>query len=322
MSRRAPWGANIARAVSGDPYMDLPEGSVSGESASQALVRGGHDWTVSLHEVQVAGGAKIDGKRAVVRDDNGYPLGVVGKSYTPIFNTELAAFADDLSGLGNGAGTFVGTMHGGRRVFAVVDFGSYRPPGFGGSEIVNLSQIVWSRHDGGGSFTAGLYPMRLSCANGMRALIHEKVRSVRIRHTMKSEQRLVEARNVLGVGEQAFDSFTESVERLLDTEYSDAQFIELTNTLLPIGDDDTPPATTTRRSNAREAMFALWSEAENLADVRGTGYAAVNAIGEWEQWVRPIRGDRGRDEAHMMSVMGAGDPLATRAAAAVLFPTS
>ena len=96
MSRRAPWGANIARAVSGDPYMELPEGSIAGESCAQALVRGGHDWTVSLHEVQVAGGAKIDGKRAVIRDDTGYPLGVVGKTYQPIFNRELAAFSDEL----------------------------------------------------------------------------------------------------------------------------------------------------------------------------------------------------------------------------------
>lgn len=319
MSRRAPWGANIARAVSGDPYMDLPEGSVVGESASQALVRGGHDWTVSLHDVQVAGGAKIDGKRAVVRDDNGYPLGVVGKSYTPIFNTHLAQFADDLAGIGGvDTAPIVGTMHGGRRVFVVIDFGSYRPPGFGGSEIVNLSQIVWSRHDGGGSLTAGLYPLRLSCANGMRALIKEKVRFVRIRHTMKAEARLDEARKVLGVGEQAFDSFQANVEKLLDTAYTDAQFAKLTEQLLPVGDDDTPPATVTRRANARDAMFALWSEAENLADVRGTGYAAVNAIGEWEQWVRPVRGDRGRDEVHMMGIMAGADPLSVRATASIL----
>jgi len=298
--------------------MELPEGSVQGESAAQALVRGGHDWTVSLHDVQVAGGAKIDGKRAVVRDDNGYPLGVVGKSYQPIFNSELAAFSDDLAGLGAAdTSPIVGTMHGGRRVFSVIDFGSYRPPGFGGSEIVNLSQIVTSRHDGGGSLTAGLFPLRLSCANGMRALIKSKVRSVRIRHTLKADERLAEARKVMGVGEQAIDSFTEQVEMLLDTAYTDAQFAKLTEQLMPVGDDDTPPATVTRRDNARDAMFALWSEAENLADVRGTGYAAVNAIGEWEQWVRPIRGNRGRDEVHMLSVMGA-DPLTERAAALVL----
>ncbi len=318
MSRRAPWGANIARAVSGDPYMELPEGSVAGESCAQALVRGGHDWTVSLHEVQVAGGAKIDGKRAVVRDDNGYPLGVVGKTYQPIFNTELAAFADDLAGLGGAeASPIVGTMHKGRRVFSVIDFGTYRPEGFGGSEIVNLSQIVTTRHDGGGSLTAGLFPLRLTCANGMRALIKSKVRSVRIRHTLKADERLIEARKVMGASEAAFDSFAASVERLIATELTDAKFAKLTEQLMPVGGDDTPPATTTRRDNARDAMFALWSESENLADVRGTGYAAVNAIGEWEQWVRPIRGNRSRDDVHMMSVMGA-DVLTERAAALIL----
>ena len=165
--------------------------------------------------------------------------------------------------------------------------------------------------------TAGLFPLRLSCANGMRALIKSKVRSVRIRHTLKASERLEEAKKVLGIGEQAFDSFAASVERLIDTELTDAKFVALTEQLLPVGDDDTPPATVTRRDNARDAMFALWSESENLADVRGTGYAAVNAIGEWEQWVRPIRGNRGRDEVHMMSVMGA-DVLAERAAELIL----
>jgi len=177
---------------------------------------------------------------------------------------------------------------------------------------------VTTRHDGGGSLTAGLFPLRLTCANGMRALIKSKVRSVRIRHTLKADERLDEARKVMGVGEQAFDSFEKAVERLLDTEYTDAQFAKLTEQLLPVGDDDTPPATATRRSNGRDAMFALWSEAENLADVRGTGYAAVNAVGEWEQWVRPIRGNRGRDEVHMMTALGGADVLAERAADLIL----
>ncbi len=321
MSRRAPWGANIARAVSGDPYMELPKDSVAGESCVDALVRGGHDWTVGLQDVQVAGGSKIDRKAAVVRSDNGYALGVVGKTYRPIQNRDLAAFADDLASEASTTVSAVGTLEQGRRVFAVVDYGEYRPPGFGGNEVVNLSQIVWSRHDGGGSLTAGLFPLRLSCANGMRALIKAKVRSLKIRHTLRADQRLVEARKVLGVGAQAFDGFEEAVTRLLDTEATDATFTALTEQLLPVGDDDTPPATVTRRANARDAMFALWSESPNLDGIRGTAYAAVNAVGEWEQWVRPIRGNRGRDEVHMMSIMNGGEKLTERAAS-LLLPTS
>ncbi len=318
MTRRTPWGANIARAVSGDPYVDLPEGTETGESCSQALVIAGLDWGVDLKEVSIAGGPKIDRYFAVVRESDDYALGVVGRAYTPIQNTDLAMFTDSLSEEAAVTTSAVGSLDDGRRVFAVVDFGDYRPPGTGGEEVVDLSMVVHTRHDGGGALTAGLFPMRLSCANGMRHTIAAKARNVKIRHTMRADVRLDEARRALGIADKAITDMTKTVERLIETPFTDAKFAKLMEQLLPVKGDELPASTVTRRTNTRDAMFALWSEAPNLDTIRGTGYAAVNAVAEWEQWVRPVRGKRSREDHHMMALTGFGTSLAERAQAVVL----
>ncbi len=318
MSRRTPWGANIARAVSGDPYVDMPEGTATGDSCSQALVKAGLDWDVGLKEIAIAGGPKIDRYHAVVRESDDYALGVVGRAYTPIQNTELAMFTDSLSEEATVSTTAVGSLDEGRRVFAVVDFGDYRPPGMGGTEVIDLSMVVHSRHDGGGALTAGLFPLRLSCANGMRHTIGALARNVKIRHTLRADVRLDEARRALGIAEKAITAMSETVERLIETPLTDAKFAKLMEQLLPIKGDEVPASTITRRTNTRDAMFALWSEAPNLDQIRGTGYAAVNAVAEWEQWVRPVRGERSREDAHMMALTGSGSSMAERAQAAVL----
>lgn len=320
MSRTTPWGANVARAASGDPYVSLESiGAVKGESCAQALVKAGLDWTVGLKSISVTGGRKIDRYKAVVRQSDNFALGVVGRAYTPIQNVELATFADNLADEAGSTTSAVGLADEGRRVYAVVEMGEWRPPGMGGGEVVNLSTIVSSRHDGGGSLTAGLFPLRLSCANGMRALIRTAARSVKIRHTVGADVRLDEVRRALGMGEKAIDAFAAAAERLIDTAMTDAKFNKLMEQLMPVGEPDVmAQSTATRRTNARDAMFALWSESDNLADVRGTAYAAVNAVAEWEQWERPLRGRTDRNEAQMLALTGGGRTLADTAAAILL----
>lgn len=315
MSRTTPWGANVARAIGGtDPYLTDVPGMVKGDSCAQALVKAGLDWTVALKSVSITGGKKIDRYKAVVRSSDNTALGVVGRAYTPIQNEELATFCDNLADESTTGVSAVGQVDGGRRVYAVVNMGDWRPEGMGGEEVVSLSTIVSSRHDGGGSLTAGLFPLRLRCVNGLQAVVPHLVRHVRIRHTLNADVRLDEVRRVFGMAERGIDAFQANVDRLLNQSVTDAKFRKLVGQLLPV-DDDTAPSTATRRTNATDAMFALWSEAENLADVRGTAYAAINAVAEWEQWERPLRGRSDRQEAQMLAVTAGARSFTDRMAA-------
>lgn len=49
----------------------------------------GLNWTVSDSEIFTSGMVQVMGKKAIVRNDNGYPLGIVGEDYVSIQNEEM-----------------------------------------------------------------------------------------------------------------------------------------------------------------------------------------------------------------------------------------
>lgn len=290
MSRTTPWGANIAKAANGDPYQDAD--ITNGENCAQAMTKAGLDWTVELVNVQASTTKRlIPRHKAVVRSDTGEALGIVGRIYTPIFNMDLATFTDALTADADDGVSGVGSLDGGRRVYTVVNLGDWRPPGMGDEEVISNSLVAFTRHDGGSSLTATYFPMRLACTNGMLAVVQHLVKAVRIRHTASAPERIVEARRVMGLAQEGMTTFQAEVEKLIETSITDRKFAKLVEDLLPIT-DDTSPSTDTKRRTARVVLVDTYLNSENLGNIRGTAWGAVNTVAEYEQWLSPSRVDR------------------------------
>jgi hypothetical protein len=127
-----------------------------------------------------------------------------------------------------------------------------------------------------------------------------------VRHTKNSTRGLVgEARRVLDLSFAYLDGFQEQAERLINTTLTEARFEEII--MAEYGPkEDAGAAARTRAERKVEQMLDLFTEADTQAGIRGTAWAGLNAITEWNDHFQPVRGN---------------DRHATRTTKAVLDPS-
>ncbi len=300
--RRHPWGAGIVKVAAGDRYakkanegLDL----VEGESAMQAAQRAGLDWTVTARPVQVAGGKRIERYRAIVRDDTGDALSVVGNRYQTIQPTDLYEFTDAIVDTSASGLVSAGELDGGRRIFSVVRLDDEIRPAYtkNGDETLDVFLFVANRFDGKSSLRATVFPVREVCTNTMRITVKGLVSTFAIRHVKGIKERIVEAQHALGLATDYLGGFRKEIDEFISQAFTDAEFEKLTHDLFPTPEKEASKTLETVRENRRNGLLDTWIDSENLGNIRGTAWGAINAVAEWEQWVNPAPKKFGHDGA-------------------------
>jgi phage/plasmid-like protein (TIGR03299 family) len=108
---------------------------------------------------------------------------------------------------------------------------------------------------------------------------------VSIRHTSSAILRIDEARRALGIANAYFDNFATTADRLVRSKYDDKQMRELAEALFPTVEDQP----STRILKARENVTSLFAYGQGHEDIRGTAWAALNAVAEYADHHRVIR---------------------------------
>lgn len=125
---------------------------------------------VREEEVRTAGGFKIEGKKAIVRESDGSPISIVGAGYKTIKNAEL--FDSFLTILGKsgldleGAETEVEFSHRGARTFAQIILPAHQIE-VGKGDATALRIIAKNSYDGTTAFSVQAGGYRFVCSNGM-----------------------------------------------------------------------------------------------------------------------------------------------------------
>jgi phage/plasmid-like protein (TIGR03299 family) len=266
-------------------------------TAEQGLQVAGLDWLVEKEPLFVdtfdgeSGFDTVEGFSAIRRQSDGDVLGVVGSYYRPVQNHEGFAFIDQL--LGNGDAKFhtAGSLEGGRCVWMLA-----RLP----EDIMVAGEKVMpfvfftNRHDGKGAVKAKCTPVRIVCANTLAMALGRKASNTwAARHLAQWDdptKLAMDARSVLGFAETYFKAFVETGELLAKSKMTSKQFGAFLDSLIPIPLDADGALRTDRTANnqveMRDAIEAIYRGAPNLENVRGTKWAAYNAVSEWGEWVR------------------------------------
>lgn len=131
---------------------------------AEGLRIAGMAWQVESAPVTVEG-RDVAGYVANVRSDTREVLGVVGASYRRVQTAEAFALLDGARDVGATIET-LGSVRGGRIVYATVRL----PASFvvKGDDVEAYAAVV-ARHDGGGAVRAFCTPVRVVCANTIRA---------------------------------------------------------------------------------------------------------------------------------------------------------
>lgn len=281
-----------------------------GLSAVQGFRKIGLDWKNTLAPVF----AKIEGMgpdgeatsketllpdhRAHIRLDTGMVHGIVSKGYVELDNMDLARFADTL---GEEAGVKVetaGSLFDGRRVFACVKM----------PEIISavpgdlLESYVLLSNGHGGTAGFNVYPtsVRVVCANTLRWSERDAARGLSFIHLGGSmEERLKLAKTALGRVRKETAKFEFEVEALVKSEISAEEVVVLMReiydaTFGKIGEGLEKKARL-RLEKKRETVLDKWAanlenERNALDGMRGTRWAAYNAISEWHDHERGFAG--------------------------------
>jgi len=212
-------------------------------------------------------------------------LGVVGSRYTPVQNEEAFSFLNAVVDESGAQFTSAGSLDNGKKVFMSMKL----PEGIkvGGVDNVDMYLLAWNTHDGSSSFSVHVTPIRLWCTNQIRMIIRTAHSSFTHRHTPRINGKIQVARETLKLTFKYVEEFEREAESLLSQKFSDKEFYQLVETLIPI-DEETERARNVAEE-ARQNLVGLW-KAPTQENILNTKWAAYNAVAEYADWTKPVRG--------------------------------
>jgi phage/plasmid-like protein (TIGR03299 family) len=259
----------------------------------EAMRRAGHLWTVMEREIYLSGSEKIDGWKALARDDTYGLLCVVKDSYTPIQNSTLWDIVDAIVAQPNVHYETAGVLRKGCTLWVMARLNEpWKVPG---DDTYTLPYVsVGTAHDGSHATEAMAMAVRVVCWNTYQAARDQAKRKgfyYSFRHTANVQQRLDQAREAMSAVRGQFEEFKELALELARHPVKDGAVIEFVTRFIP--DPPIAEASSDRAqkfiAEARNKYIALLN-GNTVADAhRRTAYGLWCAGVEFLDHVRAFR---------------------------------
>lgn len=230
----------------------------------------------------------VPGKFATVRDLPGAGVkvlgGAVGNTYRPLQNEEHCDILDAIVDYSGANFESAGAMREDRDVFVSMKLNDQML--VGGIDPIDLYLAAFNSHDGSSSFKLAVTPVRVFCSNQQAAVMGDAKSSFTVRHTVNARSIVAEARHALDLTFAYSTVFEAAAERLIQETMTDAQFNEIIRKWWPVG-DDAAKAVVTRNEKKLDKLDELFSAADTNANIRGTRWAAYQAVTEYVDHFAP-----------------------------------
>ena len=290
----------------------------------------GLNWRVSLRPMRstiVDGGSEVDvpDHRAVWREDTGTILGVVGTGYRPLQNVDAFEFFEPLVRERLVTLETAGSLREGRRVWVMAKVaGDPAVVVPGADDIVDLYALLCHGHDGSLAVRLGSNPVRVVCSNTLSGALAQGDGLAVIKHTSGMGEALKTARSVLTRQIELFRGSTEGWRFLASRTCSDSDFTTYALRVVALvrgeSDDEVrermPDPDSGRRMLKTLRPLFEGGAGNDRQGVRGTWWAAYNAITQWLTHERGAAKGTDRDQAERRFAelhLGAGRRLGQRA---------
>lgn len=248
---------------------------------------------------------QIDTHCATLRSDNNCVLGIVGKDYEILQNTEAFDFFDSL--VGEDTQIFyetAGALGRGERIFLTAKLPQYMRIN-GTDDVTENYLILTTSHDGSGSITAGFTPVRVVCQNTLNASLKNISNVVRIRHTSGAKNRLLQAQHLLKMSINLNSKYNDIFNRMAEIKIKDkeveklirlalAPTKEVATAILTDNEDKQELYYTTNFINQsnKAIEYAFSHPTQQLDSVKGNLYGAYNAISGYFQNVYDFKDEQ------------------------------
>lgn len=242
------------------------------------------NWNVRLEDIEIpAGYGTVSTNYRVVRTNpitaQNEILAYVGDKYRTYQNEQLFDFGDNLLD-GGAEWESAGSIKDGRVVFGslLIDRELVLDPS-GANDVTKSYILVTSSHDGSGSITALVTPVRVVCQNTLGIAMRGAKQKFSARHTQGTNGRVEDARQVLGLADKYFDKFDAMAKELYEASITDAQFDKLYEMIYPQAEDMSKGAKTLWEKKF-DLTKGLYVSAPTNSTIYGTKWGALNALTE------------------------------------------
>lgn len=291
----------IAKFDSRKTYFDGAGRSITGcQKTEQAIKLAGLDYTVEKRQIFLEDGVPVKDSFCTVKSDDGTQLGVVGKDYGIVQNSEAFDFIDSI--IKEGAEfECAGSFKGFRKTFMVAktepmkilddDFQPYL--------------LFTNSFDGSGSVRAAFTPVRVFCSNAIVMAFKQAVNKITIRHSSNALDRLYIARETLLKNTKYLEMLKANSEEWAKTPFSKADFKNhvvpaLLSELKMTEDKDRKRNVGLADKVASEIIETY--NASDLQNYNNTAYKAIQAVADYESHARPMR-DTNNPQIYMQRIM-------------------
>lgn len=148
------------------------------------------------------------------------------------------------------------------------------------------------------------------CQNTLNlALRDARGEGLSIRHRPSLDERVREARQTLGIVVARFDRFDAELHAMLSRQVRPAELERYVDEVLPATAGDASDRQREARERTRGVVLSHFDDPSNtLPGVRGTAWAAYNAVSQWADHERTVRGrnEQARAENRLASVWFGG----------------
>lgn len=264
--------------------------------AEQAIAHGTKDKVSAVLAELVANLKRIPDSFGTLRDNPWMPgqvdvLGSVGNQWSPFQNEDLTGFLNALVDESKGNIETAGSLREGREVFVTMKLPETME--IGGTDKLDLYLAALTAHDGTKATRFLATPVRIVCANTQKWAEQQAISSASIRHTPGASRFVEIARQKLRLTFKAFDDFQAEAERMIQTQQTEAEFMEIIGNVFGKTDEDSSKRAVTIETNRNDQLLSLWNDADTNGAIRGTRWAGLQSVSEYLDHFAPITGADG-----------------------------
>lgn len=226
----------------------------------------------------------------------------VGELYTPVQNEDHCALLNALVDDSGAVFETAGSIRNGRQVFVTMKLPNTMT--IGGTDRVDLYIAGINYHDGTGSFVLLATPIRVVCANTQAAALRNFQSKFVIRHTQSAAKRIDEAREALQLSFKWAEEFEREAEKMIQETIKTADFRKALTRLYPAPEGQDPQSRAAKnRIEKIDVITGLFTEGQANANIRGTRWAAYQAVTEYVDHFSGRGSNEGVSDARALRVI-------------------
>lgn len=244
---------------------------------------------------------------ANVRTDTEEVLGVVGKDYQIVQNSDAFSFFDSIVGESDGIKyETAGALGKGERIFITAKLPEYIK--VGRDDLIEQYLFLTTSHDGFGSVSAAFTPVRVVCQNTLNAALRSQQNTIRIRHTASAVERLKQAHELLSLSTHLGQEMQELYNHWAKIRIDDKQVKKLIEIAMAPNKEVLASLQEGKRENLsshylntvdQTLEFALSAPSQLLATTKATLLGAYNAITGYFQNIKGFPDDENKFKSIM-----------------------